>query len=675
MPVRGETRCSRRARQCPSSRRLHSGTRRLHTARKLSRLRCTRTISQCWINLAGVSGMSSNAFMSVGQRARSQPGRGHRGHQERRVPHYGCSRHRQPRLQPRGEEPAHASCRGAPPKGTRSARGSWRSGGRSRSSVFVLRARSALLPGLHPYGWHSGRWDVRRLSRQRICTTRRVARPGARDAGRRRPRSRLRELVAVHVGDLHGTLPMVERAVRADGRRDRAVSRSGDASGRAADGTLFLLRHGSVTLVGKTLTDSAQSCFRLAQIGETLRTRGALRTPGLRRGRPQSRPAWSPGRRQPRRRTWPSSRSLSLCTPHGTCTSRRRERELKLLRLCARRKRAPPCWPSLRPHLRRLKKWLPGVKKAAQAVRATSSRQKESPAPAHLLRDGMVWDGSGATSVHRLHKMRCHLIGPAARGGQGRAHTHTYFTVPAACHTYRGRRFVFSLHRLQRVPERRPAPAMARRLSGEGAENRPPCGACGASSGVQGKGEAPPFGVPPREDDRAASASKMRACNGSSGKIAWRSADCGASPKFARSSRWKNSHSRVNASGSCEQLSWVAVCDAELHRAGRRAHARGAARGGGSAARRRRSGGAKARRRPRARCVARASRRSSPSCCRCRLVDEPAATPSAASSTSRWRHAAHERAEAARAESGGAGGADAPNAVQQLESADYAALG
>ena len=54
---------------------------------------------------------------------------------------------------------------------------------------------------------------------------------------------------------------------------------------------------------------------------------------------------------------------------------------------------------------------------------------------------------------------------------------------------------------LQRVPERRP---------GIG-EVVPPFG-------VQGKGEAPPFGVPPREDDRAASASKIRACKGSSGE-------------------------------------------------------------------------------------------------------------------------------------------------------------
>ena len=182
--------------------------------------------------------------------------------------------------------------------------------------------------------------------------------------------SRLRELVAVHVrsADLHGTLyPWLSEQF---GQMVGAIERSAEAGNQAADaadGTLFLLLHGSVTLVGKTLTDSAQSCFRLWQIGETLRTRGALRTPGLRGATTVPTGVVTGAAPTP-----PTDVAAELTfalalhaaryvhikktrggSPHEIAAAMRAEKAS-----------ATVLAGSLRPHLRRLKKWLPGVKKA-----------------------------------------------------------------------------------------------------------------------------------------------------------------------------------------------------------------------------------------------------------------------------------------------------------------------
>ena len=155
-------------------------------------------------------------------------------------------------------------------------------------------------------------------------------------------------------------------------------------------------------------------------------------------------------------------------------------------------------------------------------------------------------------------------IGPAARGGQGAGkstHTHiqsrrgrvTHIEVGGLCSVCT----VFSAspsaaRESAKAPRRRRRRRSARRWTcarsraGRSPTRRCRC-ACGLERGVvlpfgvQGKGEAPPFGVPPRDDDRAASASNIRACKGSSGENCMAIAVCSpASPKFER--KEKNSH-------------------------------------------------------------------------------------------------------------------------------------
>ena len=123
--------------------------------------------------------------------------------------------------------------------------------------------------------------------------------------------------------------------------------------------------------MGKDLTDSAQSCFRLWQIGETLRTKGALRTPGLRgattvpNGVVTATAAPTP----------PTDVAAELTFTLALHAARYVQIKKKTrgggggpqyvaAAMLAEKASAAVLAGSLRPHLRRLKKWLPGVKPA-----------------------------------------------------------------------------------------------------------------------------------------------------------------------------------------------------------------------------------------------------------------------------------------------------------------------
>ena len=178
--------------------------------------------------------------------------------------------------------------------------------------------------------------------------------------------SRLRELVAVHVR----STPLAVWLSEQFGQMVGAIARSKEAGEQAAEPRTYLAGgfHGSVSLVGKTLTDSAQSCFRLWQIGETLRTRGALRTPGLRGA--TTVPTGVVTGAAPTPPTDVAAELTFALALHAA-------RYVHIMKtrgggggpevaaaMFAEKASATVLAGSLRPHLRRLKKWLPGVKSA-----------------------------------------------------------------------------------------------------------------------------------------------------------------------------------------------------------------------------------------------------------------------------------------------------------------------
>lgn len=177
--------------------------------------------------------------------------------------------------------------------------------------------------------------------------------------------SRLRELVAVHVR----SNPLAGWLNEQFGQMVGAIERSKEAGDEAALHAYASL-HGSVSLVGKDLTDSAQSCFRLWQIGETLRTKGALRTPGLRgattvpNGVVTATAAPTPPTDVAAELTF----TLALHAARYVHIKKTRGGgegpQYIAAAMLAEKPSATVLAGSLRQYLRRLKKWLPGVKSA-----------------------------------------------------------------------------------------------------------------------------------------------------------------------------------------------------------------------------------------------------------------------------------------------------------------------
>ena len=181
--------------------------------------------------------------------------------------------------------------------------------------------------------------------------------------------SRLRELVAVHVR----STPLAVWLSEQFGQMVGAITQSKEAGEQAADPRTYMAGgfHGSVSLVGKTLTDSAQSCFRLWQIGETLRTRGALRTPGLRGA--TTVPTGVVTGAAPTPPTDVAAELTFTLALHAAryvhiMKTRGGGGGPELAAACcgpfAEKASAAVLAGSLRPHLGRLRQWLPGVKKA-----------------------------------------------------------------------------------------------------------------------------------------------------------------------------------------------------------------------------------------------------------------------------------------------------------------------